>query len=162
MRIINILILCLMFVFGLFIGCSTFTPVIKDSELKPFIKSFIRDMNLELDALDGYTVKFESLNHIKLGNGDFVVGQCNYIPRVITIDPTFWYDWRLSNRRKRMLIYHELAHCYCYIMHNKELKEDGCPEDIMYPSLPRDSCVKKHEKEYIDKLFNKCGEKNKR
>lgn len=152
----NIVILCSMFAAGFFIGCSTFTPIIKDSELQPFVESFIRNMNLEPDALDGYTVKFESLNHIELDNGEFVIGRC--YSDEITIDPTFWYNWILSNRRKRVLIYHELAHCYCDLEHNNELKEDGCPEDLMYPTLPRDSCIKKHMKEYIDKLYNECGE----
>jgi len=154
--VLNILILCSMFSMGILIGCASFTPVIKDSVLNPYVNSFAKDLNLVPDDLDGFTVKFETLGEADNGLGTQVIGYCNYYKSEITIDPGFWYTWGESRQRKKALVYHELAHCYCTLLHVDELREDGCPQSLMYSSLPTDSCLIKYMKEYIEEIDEEC------
>ena len=89
--------------------------------------------------------------------------------REIDLDISYWS--KATEITKRMLIFHELGHAYCYRTHdygedreyeNNE-KADGngfyrdhCPVSLMYPSIIGDDCVMAHYQEYVDEIFQRC------
>lgn len=119
--------------------------------------------------------------HIKR---DDVAGQCTMSNkfREVDIDEGYWDH--STDIRKRVLLYHELGHCYCYRSHDygkdnnypedpakrisdaidyylglslpKGYYSDGCPFSIMYPSVIQDECYVFHYKEYVAEVFDRC------
>ena len=91
---------------------------------------------------------------------DYIIGLTNYGLgfREIDIDRQYWKG--SSTMTRRILMYHELSHAYCYREHDfgedrpyGEAKEnrknnhkgegffkDGCPISIMYPIIIEDDC----------------------
>lgn len=96
--------------------------------------------------------------------------------REIDIDPQYWYN---SNEvQKTILIWHELAHAYCFRMHdfgiNQEygddtkladkmqqegragFYDDHCPKSIMFPRVLLEACFRRYYFQYIDEMFENC------
>ena len=105
-----------------------------------------------------------------------VVGLCNYGNgfREIDVDKKYWEssgDWS-----KKMVIFHELTHCYCDRGHDfgdgkkypeaESLKvtnskedgffEDSCALSIMSPVLPSNLCILMHYDQYVEEMFERC------
>ena len=59
---------------------------------------------------------------------------------------------KYTDEQKRMLIFHELAHCVWNKHHNTKFLEDGCPESIMFPSIFSTYCYNQHEQHYLNEL----------
>jgi hypothetical protein len=94
--------------------------------------------------------------------------------REIDLDKNFWDSSSLTIRR--ILLYHELCHSYCYRLHDyekfksypeaEELKtaprkgpgyfEDSCPTSLMFPIVIGESCFLSHYQHYIDEMFERC------
>lgn len=141
-----------------------------------------------------YYMRLSAQNHItftnkvtvgfKEINSGRIVGLChrNQDFREIDIDINYWN--RSSKIQKRILVLHELTHCYCERGHdygpNKDYKDefltslyrfldkqydtdskngffnDGCPLSLMYPQVVDEECAYKHYNHYIKEMFNDC------
>ena len=128
-----------------------------------------------------------SIGFREINDGD-VVGECHYSPyfREIDIDTSFWTN--STDTEKKVLLYHELTHCYCDRGHDyaegkeygpqngldrrKDLEimtikfdvlegrypEDYCPLSLMYPRIVDTACVMAHYNDYMSEMFDRCQE----
>lgn len=65
--------------------------------------------------------------------------------------------WALASvTERRLLVFHELAHCACHRMHDSSKFSDGCPKSIMSPILSIDLCAIVHYDDYINDLKERC------
>lgn len=123
------------------VGCATIYPMISstDEELIPYIDKFH-------SIHGGKTVRAE-LGLVKGVFGDSTVGICWQTIGYIKIDK----NWRkkASERRKTMLMFHELGHCAKGWDHDNELRSDRCPKSLMYKYIPDDICIHRYFDEYI-------------
>lgn len=180
MDLVKIAINCLLL--GTLISCAMTLNDIKfmpkyqgvDPKIAPYASEW-----LSLAKDNGLTFKHTVTIGIKNIGHDYIVGLCTYGPnfREIDIDRKYWDSSTESG--KIALIYHELAHCYCYRKHDygdgKEYgdkaedarkdpdKQDGffkdkCPISLMFPEVVEDDCVQAHYGEYIKEVFNRCEE----
>ena len=78
------------------------------------------------------------------------IGTCHSISKEIKILESYWT--RASDSQKKLLIYHELAHCYLNRPHKSELV-NGIPVSIMYPSNIHREHFKAFESMYVEELF---------
>ena len=161
----------------------------KSSEaLMPYVQKFINASNGKItkeDIKEYVDIEMKDLGWPFAGNGR--IGQCT-LPFFghkgkLEIDSTFWAV--AANIEKKALIFHELGHCACTIMHPVEIKEldaedswfikflhslgiktvnrnktffmeDGCPKSLMHPRIASKVCLDAHWKEYEKVLFNIC------
>lgn len=92
-------------------------------------------------------------------------------------------SWEEASDLERWgLVLHEMGHCACTLEHSVEIKnlksnflekilrgigvtpgvdkqyyfENNCPNSIMFPYPPKESCLKKHIKEYEAEIKAKC------
>lgn len=131
------------------------------------------------------TAGFTRLGNSKDRGLTIIIGQCNYGMgfREIDIDPDFWFE--ATPLSKKMLLFHELSHCYCKRRHDYkngaysesesarqfEIKHwhtlglgsipghfvDGCPVSLMYPVIVDDACSVVHYLDYVKEMFNNCN-----
>lgn len=148
--------------------------------LQPYIDEYV-----ELAGKRGIKFTHDitaGMKEIKEGR---IIGLCNYNEdwREIDIDIPFWNN--ATSVSKKTLMFHELTHCKCNRDHDYGKNKtylvdfvqrminlpnggmifwfrkpgyypDDCPVSIMYPSLVPDQCIKQHEKDYIDEMFERC------
>lgn len=148
----------------------------------PVIKPIV-DEYLELSTRNSIAFTHKVTIGLKdIGHGR-IVGLCHYGInfREIDIDKTFWDH--SSYNDKRILVYHELTHCYCgrghdygegknypeaslldifkdtifEIKDDKGKYDDGCPLSIMYPYVLKESCFEKHLDSYTIEMFDRCN-----
>lgn len=89
--------------------------------------------------------------------------------REIDIDKDFWD--RSDYFARKMVVFHELTHCYCdrdhdygldkpYVKSKKTLEngyfDDGCAITIMHPVQLFDSCYLAHYDHYVKEMFDRC------
>lgn len=100
------------------------------------------------------TLGFEPLNRPKQ------VGVCNLTPdwREVRLDPGYWKESTQITRR--MLVYHELTHCYCGRDHIAAKLPDGCPESVMDREILSDECTLAHLHYYELEMFADCNPYN--
>lgn len=90
----------------------------------------------------------------------------------IDLDKRAWNSYTKVGRTG--LVFHELAHAYCYRDHdfasgtpypentmvsNSEKDgffRDGCSLSLMCPFLMDDNCILAHYNEYVKEIFNRC------
>lgn len=91
--------------------------------------------------------------------GAEVIGMCH--PLVLSdfqpeiqINRKYWVD--ASEYEKYLLVFHEMGHCKCHLMHDSDILADGCPKSIMSPYLPNEVCAEKHFIDYMIDLSKRC------
>jgi hypothetical protein len=117
------------------------TPPKVDSELQPFINSFIelsKQYNPELDLPD--EVYFDVLFVPKLKSP--YIGTCG--SQGIQISKEFWD--RVGHFDREQLMFHELGHCFLGLNHTKTIA-------IMYPYLINQFYYISHRDELLRGLF---------
>jgi len=101
----------------------------KYGTVSPYIRSF-----------DSYYYRFKGgtlpINNLKITmvkslSNSQAIGTCHSISKEIKILESYWT--RASDSQKKLLVYHELAHCYLNRPHKSQLV-NGIPVSIMYPS----------------------------
>lgn len=84
-------------------------------------------------------------------SGSYIVGFCgsSLIPvkRNIGINPDAWLHY--SYYQRLALLLHEIGHCDFNLQHDKRLYSNGCPQSVMYPSVPSYRCLKKYWGSYV-------------
>jgi hypothetical protein len=148
----------------------------------PYVALFIEDsnklfsLNEVLRKIDFGFINIEDV----YGKDTATVGFCQYrffgLKNIIRLDKEFWNKSNIIT--KRNLVYHEIAHCLMYLDHsapdgtildwiyrkfieigifkkNKAYLDDGCPISLMHPYLVDNYCTAKHNKYYIEELFNR-------
>lgn len=152
-----------------------------DEKIKPYVDEFI-----ELSAQNNIVFDRKvTIGLTKIERGD-VIGTCYYALgfREIDIDMEFFES--ASEIRKKALIFHELAHCYCKRGHdwaegqdypngllmfikriqnnipwclskdNPGYLEDGCSSSLMHPIILGTECLQKHWDHYTKEMFDRC------
>ena len=120
----------------------------KYGSVSPYIRSFdshyflFKGGNLPINDL-----KITMTNSL---NNSQAIGTCYSVSKEIKILESYWNG--ASESQKRLLIYHELAHCYLNRPHKNKLV-NGVPVSIMYPSSLHGSNFKAFESMYIEELF---------
>lgn len=134
-----------------------------------------------------YNIKFTK--EVTVGFSDIkgksVVGTCTYGSkfREIDIDKKYWNS--IPWNYKMALVYHELAHCYCYRDHDygkgklypstfmielmdildkyrpptglrDGMMSDNCPMSLMYPYVVGSYCFSRHYSHYVEEMFERC------
>lgn len=119
-----------------------------DPEFYIYVDEFVKD-----GGLTGYSVpiNFGETKPQDLGVCKMKTYNGNTY-RKITINKDRWKY--LSLDRRKFLIYHELAHCALGRRHHDEMRRDGCPKSIMHHYSITQYCIDKHERSYMDELFN--------
>ena len=111
------------------------------------------------------------------------IGVCYFFDkREIDIDLSYWNT--CSDTQRKILLFHELTHCYCGRGHDwsdgknypetyvqKKISffrsvifgtrkggywEDGCPKSLMHPSIISDDCYMDHQERYLQEIFERC------
>jgi len=120
--------------------------------------------------------------HIDRGNA---IGVCYYFKdREIDLDVDYWKN--NSDTQKKILLWHEMDHCYCGRSHDwaegknypetyvdKKIQflrtiffgrplragyfEDNCPMSLMSPTIVSDFCYMEHGEYYLKELFDRCN-----
>lgn len=158
-----------------------FTNKIESPELRAITEEFFNlSARNNIHFSGNVTIGFSKINR------DPVIGECTIANdfREIEIDSAFWDT--ASWASKIALTYHEMAHCYCYRMHDfgngekypenllryildnflqeqplTPLKphgflDDNCPKSIMYPTILDDECFARHYDYYTKEMFARC------
>lgn len=160
--VVNLSILLGFFIWGFVAGCGIMPTKINphDKDLQPVILQFADEMDIEQTEVDKFYVGFRTLpTKIDKETGEKynIIGQCDYVSNNISIDPKFWYASFQPERRKKAVVFHELAHCVCkQYKHDNSAKSDGCPVTIMNSSIPSQQCLVKHWEDYMDELYERC------
>ena len=150
--VVNVGVLMAFFIAGFIASCAMYPT---DTALAPYIASFERDMGYKKDTFKDYNMSFRNLPVNK--KGKTILSQCNLVTSRVTINPEYWYRWRTSQLRRKGIVYHEMVHCVCKIMHINDLLPDKCAVSLMHKYLPNDKCLERHWKRYIKDLKNRCG-----
>lgn len=150
----RIMILLCFYSLGVLTSCSILPE--QDSDLKPYIRNFGKDMEFTKKQLSKYDVKFTTLTLFFESEHYSPIGKCSPLAKTVYIDPKNWYGTYESEYRRTALVYHELAHCVCLIGHNDILLPDKCPADIMHTYLPKHYCLVRHWDMYIKNLKKNC------
>lgn len=107
-----------------------------------YVKEF--EITYNLDLTD-YPIDFAELK-------PNTIGQCSYPD--IKISKKQWD--KLSNRKRKVVIFHELGHCIFKREHNKALIVDSVgqlvPESIMYPALKDELAYDRNWEYYKNEL----------
>ena len=134
-------------------SCSS-SPEIKESDLTPYFDNFLEDakknnVKIDMKRFNNIEYQFKSLQSP-------AAGQCRYFPAQITIDPSTFYTGS-TERTKKLLVYHELGHCYCRRDHMDIINtRTVCPESLMNSYIPSNDCIRRYMKDYIKELFENC------
>lgn len=150
----------------------------KYAEVNGFVATYVEQW---IDLAKDRGLSFRHIVNIGFTNiKGTSVGQTRFAKefREIDIDSTFWN--KSTEMEKNMLVWHELAHAYCYRWHDfgkgkdrlygdnvplaiKKMEDGGfgfypdhCPRSLMFPALPEDHCFKKYYFEYINEMFQNC------
>lgn len=136
-----------------------------DPEGQPYIDEF-----KDVAKKHGLTFKHQVTMGFTDIKFNFVVGICHYGMgfREIDVDRNYWNI--CSPLEKKVLLFHELVHCYCTRLHDygknldydendytKGYGKDGCPISIMAPNLPTQECIKKHYEWYMLEMWDRCN-----
>lgn len=186
-------LLAIIFSLIITISCSTvsikdqiksspvFPEKIEDPVLKQIVDEFF-DLSKRNNIVfkEKVTIGFSDIKK------DKIIGTCTYGNnfREIDLDIGFWdrSDWF----SKLALVYHEMAHCYCYRRHDFDKGEpypegvlgilidygivrqpltplltpgylyDNCPKSIMHPTILDSECFQKHYSHYVKEMFARC------
>ncbi len=150
---------------ALFFSCqkdNVNPPVVEESAypnvdplLHPFFEEFEYQASLrglDVDLTGAHIIgKLEDLPE------EHVAGQCSYgtnIDNEITIDLTFWNDFKQSLVRE-MVVFHELGHCYLSRGHTEGAHPNGTCLSIMRSGLEncRDNYNQQTRTAYLNELF---------
>ncbi len=151
-----------------------------DPKAKPLHDEYI-DLAKQNHLTFKHTVNI-GFKHINEGNA---IGVCYYFKnREIDIDIDYWNH--NSDTQRKILLFHELTHCYCERGHDwakdknypetyidKKIQflrtvffgtrkagyfEDDCPMSLMSPTIVSDFCYYEHGDRYLQELFERCNE----
>lgn len=120
----------------------------KYGTVSPYIRSF-----------DSYYYRFKGetlpINNLKITmvnslSSSQAIGTCYSLSKEIQILESYWKS--ASESQKKLLIYHELAHCYLNRPHKNQVV-NGIPVSIMYPSNLHREHFKAFESLYVEELF---------
>lgn len=122
-------------------------------ELKYYVDKFVKFSDGVLDAedLDGLTMGFADLPK---DNKKRTLGRCFLLLNEVEISRNFWNT--ASEGQRMYLVFHELGHCTCFIMHKNEELEDGCPSHLMHEEFPEERCIFNHWDRYVSELYKDC------
>lgn len=151
-----------------------------DERAKPLVEQFL-SLSAQNNLVFSETV---TLGFTKIDQEN-IAGVCYFGNgfREIEIDIDYWNNTTPSERM--VLVFHELAHCYCSREHNWALNkryppteegrieeakewlknggpkpgrfdEDACPTSIMYPAVIDPECVFRHYDHYLHEMFDRC------
>ena len=76
------------------------------------------------------------------------LGACeiNIMGNQVLINEKMWGYLTLAHRK--LVLYHEMAHCSYEVDHNWAFLDDGCPATGMFWTIPRQVCIVKHGLDY--------------
>ncbi len=168
--------LSLVFIFGMFILCTSCQPdealdLTPEEELLPlgqypgvdpalwsYFASFEAeaaarglDIDLYLSNITGKIAEIEE---------EHVAGQCTFssaAPNAVTIDKTFWD--RSSVLFREFVVFHELGHCFLGRGHDEATNPDGTCNSIMRSGVEdcRDNYRTTTRAAYLDELFGRMA-----
>lgn len=162
-------------------------PVVVDAELAPYVESYL-ELAAKHNIKFTHQVSVKIVEHIgedEKKNSDLrTIGLCTYGRgwRTIDIDKDFFKN--ATSERRKILLYHELTHCYCdrghdwgngekYISPETErllasfdsrpfyIREPGyyldqCPISIMHPIIVEQGCIVDHQDDYLQEMWKRC------
>jgi len=147
------------------------TDEMADLYLKEYLLDFFEEAHqfrewkdLRIDSLDirfneGFPLQPDSKTHVIAQCNDMVWPNGTITNRSITIDQPYWNA--LSSTHKKVLLFHELGHCYLNRDHNDNMLQDGEIESIMHSSLDiHDWYFEAHKEFYLKELFTKEVDKS--
>lgn len=169
------------------VSCALFTKNVKFNPeyvgVDPKAQKLVDDY-LQLSKEHHFTFQNEVTIGFKEITQGAIIGLCNSggTWREIDLDSGWWMT--NSDMERRMLIFHELTHCYCGRDHdydqgtkyppteqlrieeaNEWVKkggpkpgrfDDACPKSIMFPIVIDQDCALAHYSEYIEEMFQRC------
>ena len=113
-----------------------------------YISEMIEDSKGKLSSNDFDMISFNIINM------DYpVIGLCHPLTGHIEFNKNYWY-YHSTKLERRILFYHEVAHCVMDQGHREGDMEDLCPTSIMNSYSPTDECIKDHYNHYMDELFS--------
>lgn len=115
--------------------------------LQPFIEQFEKEVGVKVET----TMNFSTRK-------DPTVGICRPLLNLVHIDPVWWNANSFIHRKS--VVFHEIAHCQCWSIHDNRLKKNGCPESLMASRVMSRWCLQKYWKDYIEDLKEKCIDKD--
>lgn len=112
-------------------------PVISDSERR--LKSLISEFESKYAIQVSYSVSLD--NNVKTGqsnSSDVVIGLCEMWAsgnKFVYINNDWFSSQEITDIQRKILVYHELAHCSMNRIHDTRLYNDGMPYSLMYPVI---------------------------
>lgn len=100
-------------------------------EVAPYVKAWEQETGMLVD----YWVGFAPLDAGR-------AGECRTWDNgyhEIRLDRLGWEGY--THEQRKALIWHELGHCSLHLEHNEAIQNNGCPVDVMFPSVPPDICL---------------------
>jgi hypothetical protein len=147
-------------------------------DIVPIVRKYKDDAaKLNIHFTNPVTVGFTEISGDTIGICWFSRDEKGKEFREIDIDRRYWLA--SSEGSREALLFHELTHCYCTRTHDwsgggypeafmidilkfmhmytkKGFFKDNCPVSLMYPFLPTDKCIDKHEDHYMKEIFERC------
>lgn len=133
----------------LFISCASCGQFDAGTYTDPEFVEYLEEFEAEYSVnLKNYPIHLQQLAPNK-------IGQCSY-PE-IQIDPEQWA--KLSDRKRRVTIFHELGHCVLKLGHDEEWVVDEVgqvvPRSLMYPSIRDELAYERNWQYYKDELIGR-------
>lgn len=103
------------------------------------------------------SVEFADLKSFKTNGGNRVAGVCYIGERRVVLDRETWFSEGISDDARRIVIYHEFAHCALKRYHiNEYMNLNGvrAPASIMNGELTDIGVIKNNFSYYINELFD--------
>lgn len=112
-------------------------PVI--SEVDQLLSSLISDFKIKYSVDINYSVTLDS--NVKTGqslSNELVIGLCEIWAsgnKFVYINNSWFSSKEITNQQRKILVFHELAHCSLNRDHDLRTYNDGMPYSMMYPII---------------------------
>ena len=126
-------------------GVSCGAPRYKDNRLLTFIREFESIYAVSADSISAKLVDGDLMS-----NNPDVVGLCMPDTNNLLFRQEYWD--MMTFTRKKIRVFHELAHCLMGRDHRDDVYPDGCPRSIMSTYLMDERCFDMHEGELLQEL----------
>lgn len=137
------LIIILMVYAGL-LGFSLSSQYVEMKPLPSELVDYVNDFHELTGVEPHYPVGYGTITF-----SEGAVGVCFNLPGSKYVMFSSKYMPQLSEIQRKLVVYHELAHCSFNAPHVEGSFKDGCPKSVMNPTAITEACAIRHYVDYM-------------